>query len=271
MLHFTKRMFTVAGLLLAHALTAQTFSSETQPRFEENKGQWDQAVLYRTELNNGFIYHERGGYTVHFSNLSDAYEEFHHGGGDAADVQIKNDVIKVSFVGASSMVQTRAAGRNPVSRSYFTNNKLVNQTSDVGTFSELSYEQLYPGISLNYRSYRDIIKYDYIIAPGADASLIRLEYNGATKQEIDAEGNLVTSNSLGSIKEYAPVAYQETPSGRVNVLVQFMIQNGQVSYYSPNGYDSNYPLVIDLFLAASTYSGSTADNWGFTACPGPTE
>jgi hypothetical protein len=87
MYHFTKRLFTATLLLISQLLVAQTFSSEPQARFEENKGQWNPAVLYRTELNNGFIYHERGGYTVHFSNLSDVYEEFQHSGTDAGDLQ----------------------------------------------------------------------------------------------------------------------------------------------------------------------------------------
>ena len=38
-----------------------------------------------------------------------------------------------------------------------------------------------------------------------------------------------------------------------------------VSFSFPKGYDKSSRLIIDPELIFSTYSGSTADNWGFTA------
>ncbi|MBK6635542.1 MAG: hypothetical protein IPG38_15705 [Chitinophagaceae bacterium] len=40
--------------------------------------------------------------------------------------------------------------------------------------------------------------------------------------------------------------------------------------FKVTGYDPGQPMVIDPTLIFSTFTGSTADNWGFTATPGPT-
>ena len=38
-----------------------------------------------------------------------------------------------------------------------------------------------------------------------------------------------------------------------------------LSFNFPEGYDENYELIIDPILEFSTYSGSTIDNFGYTA------
>jgi hypothetical protein len=47
-----------------------------------------------------------------------------------------------------------------------------------------------------------------------------------------------------------------------------MLKNNVVVFNFPQGYDPCYELVIDPLLIFSTFSGSTADNWGSTATPG---
>src|SRR5690606_6093379 len=48
----------------------------------------------------------------------------------------------------------------------------------------------------------------------------------------------------------------------------FRLCENVVTFDFPDGYDSCEVLVIDPLLIFSTYSGSTADNWGSTATPG---
>ena len=48
----------------------------------------------------------------------------------------------------------------------------------------------------------------------------------------------------------------------------FALRGHCIAYDFPEGYDPCYELIIDPLLIFSTYSGSTADNWGCTATPG---
>ena len=49
--------------------------------------------------------------------------------------------------------------------------------------------------------------------------------------------------------------------------MQYQINNNIISFSFPEGYDSSKQLYIDPSLTFSTFSGSTTDNWGFTATP----
>ncbi|MCK6641892.1 MAG: hypothetical protein L6Q81_17585, partial [Bacteroidia bacterium] len=46
--------------------STEAFDMTPTPRFEENKGQWDSQVTYKTELTNGNIFFGKTGYTVQF-------------------------------------------------------------------------------------------------------------------------------------------------------------------------------------------------------------
>ena len=44
-----------------------------------------------------------------------------------------------------------------------------------------------------------------------------------------------------------------------------MLEDNTVSFFFPEGYNLNNKLIIDPVLEFSTYSGSYADNFGYTA------
>src|SRR3990172_1853751 len=49
------------------------------------------------------------------------------------------------------------------------------------------------------------------------------------------------------------------------VKCNFKLENKVVSFEFPRGYDKTKELVIDPTLIFASYSGSTADNWGYTS------
>ena len=55
---------------------------------------------------------------------------------------------------------------------------------------------------------------------------------------------------------------------KLSVSCEYYLKGNQLSFCFPRGYDPCYELIIDPLLIFSTYSGSTADNWGSTATPG---
>ncbi|MCK5705457.1 MAG: PKD domain-containing protein, partial [Cyclobacteriaceae bacterium] len=69
----------------------------------------------------------------------------------------------------------------------------------------------------------------------------------------------------GSFLENTPISYSESSLRKEQVPTEFFIQDDLVSFRFPEGYETNSKLVIDPELIFSTYSGSEADNWGFTA------
>jgi hypothetical protein len=111
------------------------------------------------------------------------------------------------------------------------------------------------------------IKYDFYVAAGANPSQIEFEYTGIDRLYVQ-QGDLHIEASTFGFIEKKPVAWQLIDGLKKNVTCAYALNGNTVKFIFPEGYDTCYPLVIDPLLIFSTYSGSTADNWGSTATPG---
>ena len=269
MKHF---LFLVVALFATLLAQADKFPNEHEllpkARFEENKGQWHSNVQFKVQLINGDIYYEKEGYTLTFNNASDVYEAQHHGAENASNV-VKVDVVKAKYIGANQNVVFEKSSPSEYYRNYFVGKDESKWASNVHLYQEMRITNLYSGVDVRYTSNNKNIKYDVVIHQGADSKQYRVAYEGQKSLTIDKEGNLVIANTLGEVKELTPYAYQVINGTKVKVDAKFVINNNEVSFEFPNGYDLNYELIIDPFLVASTYSGSTGDNWANTSCPGP--
>lgn len=109
------------------------------------------------------------------------------------------------------------------------------------------------------------MKYDLILAPNADVSQIRFIYEGL--QDIRLSGdNLELITSINTIVEMKPIAYQMIAGVKTMVACEFILEDTAVTFSFPNSYDKNIELVIDpAVLIFASYSGSIADNWGYSA------
>ncbi len=137
----------------------------------------------------------------------------------------------------------------------------------MSAYEGVFYSQYYPGIDLKVYSHGENLKYEFIAEPGADPSQILFEYTGADQIRM-VEGDLVVKASQFSFIEKKPVVYQIIDGAKVYVRSEYELQHNKVRFCFIDEYDPCYPLVIDPILIFSTYSGSTADNWGSTATPG---
>ena len=66
-----------------------------------------------------------------------------------------------------------------------------------------------------------------------------------------------------------PYSYQAGDNGRESIPVSYRVSKDRVVRFDVRHYNSNRVLVIDPTLVFSTFTGSKASNWGFTATPGP--
>ncbi len=73
---------------------------------------------------------------------------------------------------------------------------------------------------------------------------------------------------LGDNKELSPYTYQVTDNKREELDCRYVVERDVVKFKVKN-YDHDKTLIIDPTEIFFSYSGSTADNWGFTATYGP--
>jgi len=243
--------------------------------FVENKGQWEEDIRYKLTMGPNRLHLKKNSLFYQLLDPADLAERSHrhqhhheYGGhgdhGAHEDVVIHGHNFIVDFIGASPNVKTSSYKKLSAYHNYILGNDPTKWAGKVGLFAEASYENLYEGIDLKFYFSDNNLKYDYIVAPGADPADILMEYNHAEKVFLK-KGKLHVVTSVNEMIEQEPYAYQIIEGEKVTVPCRFQLRNNRMSFDFPHGYDRTVALVIDPVLVFASYSGSTADNWGMTA------
>src|SRR5207244_2146110 len=121
-------------------------------------------------------------------------------------------------------------------------------------FGEVHYQSLYSGIDLVARDDQSNLDYVYLVAAGADASQIKMDYGSTATPSLDANGGLVLALQDGSTAtQAAPVLYQETANGqKQHVAGSYVLLGGSQVGFQIGAYDHSRPLFIDPTLVFST-------------------
>lgn len=232
-----------------------------------NRGQWDERILYNVDLNQGKAYLEKNQMTFY---LTDALAHNHTEGEHHSEDRSGNayHVINQTFLYANQNAVREE--KNPSSHysNYILGSDQSKWKSEIYSFTEVHYKQFYPNIDLYYSSNNGQLSYNFLVLPLTDPSQIQFVLTGAESVSISDNGSLVLKHRFGEIIESAPLAWTEDENGnKSSVSCRFELNHDTVRFNFPNSYDKNQKLIIDPSLTFSTFTGSTADNWGFTATP----
>lgn len=187
-------------------------------------------------------------------------------------------VVRLRFEGAHTDPQVTGVDELPGKLNYFLGNDPDQWHTDISLYSGILYQNLYPGIDVQFDSLQGEMKGTYFVAAGADPNQIRWRYQGTENVEIDTQTNnlIVTlpqvdaatdpqpapsSNldkpSVTMLTEHAPIAWQDINGKRVAVTVQYSITDDYSIGFTLGAYDPAYPLVIDPTLSYSTFIGGS--------------
>ena len=129
--------------------------------------------------------------------------------------------------------------------------------TNVPTFNGVVYQNVYQGIDRVFKGTEGQLKSEFLVAPLADPSQIRMNYSGVSDIRLRDDGALILETPLGELVDNAPIVYQDINGTRVNVPAAYnLLGNGQVGF-SLGDFDRTQPLVIDPVLAYSTYLGGS--------------
>lgn len=234
--------------------------------FIANHGQWEEPFLYKAKLNGAVLFAETDRLTIVLPN-QDQLVRFYDAKMDAqlsSDGLVDISAYQMIFKGCRPTASISGHDQLSAHHNYMLGNHNQRWVSRVPLFHELSYTNLYKGINLRLFQQENKLKYEFIITKDADPQQIAIEYTGTNSLVLN-NGNLLIKTDMGQTVEMAPFAYQLDEHGdTVIVNCKFKIDKNVVTYQTGN-YDKNRTLIIDPTLIFSSYSGSSADNWGFTA------
>lgn len=233
--------------------------------FEENKGQWDERALYRSIIPAGQVYLQKDGIRYFFINEEPIQDYLAHPPKPNLKfpVNVQSHVIAVDFVNANKEPKMETALQYSYYSNYFLGNDPSHWASKVHSFGLVRYKSLYEGIDLEYFGNGDKMKYQFRVAPQADPEKIELRYRGQEAITL-FDGALLVRTSFNTFREEKPFCYQLVKGEQVEVEAAFVL-DGNTIKYKIGAYDKSLPLVIDPVLVFCSYSGSSADNFGFTA------
>jgi hypothetical protein len=136
--------------------------------------------------------------------------------------------------------------------------------SGIPSYSSVTYENVYPGISLVYYGNKQNLEYDFVVAPGADPDAIRFGFENADMVELDGTGELVISNAGARMRLHKPLVYQEAEGGRQQVACIYSLDKAGEITFRVEKYDEGRPLIIDPVLSYSTLLAGNGDDQGLS-------
>lgn len=244
-------------------LISSGFAWAGTPRatFTENKGQWPADVLYRVMLPHGALFVEREAFTYVLQTGGEAHD---HAVAQAHHEPLRSHAFRVHFEGghASSAVGSL---RQEHYENFFLGNDPAHWGTGCGVFGEVLLKDVWPGIDLRLDG-RDGLKYDLILAPGVDPDLIRMRYEGHDGLTLK-DGALIVKTTAGDVVEEAPISWSLFFDGidnhRIPAPSSYKLKDNTITFdvKAPR----SFPLTIDPTLAFASYSGSSGNNFGFTA------
>lgn len=237
-----------------------------KPSFIPNLGQWDDPSLYHMESGPLKVYVEEDGFTFLLTDL-DKLDELHlrqNEGEDVSNQLVDHHAFRMKLVDGHAK-DHRGKGKQKHYHNYFLGNDPGKWRGGTPLYAGVGLEAVYPGIDVEIKTRKGSLKYDFVVAPGADPAVIRMNYEGLDKLKLK-NGNLLMHTALGTLQESIPLAYQEINGQTLTVNCQYRLTGTEVTFAFPNGYNPDYPLVIDPVLVAATLSGTTSgSNYGHGA------
>ncbi|HEV2492825.1 MAG TPA: SBBP repeat-containing protein [Terriglobia bacterium] len=209
-------------------------------------------------------------------------------------------VLRMRLMNANPGAQAEGAEELPGRINYFLGKEPSQWRSGVPTFARVRYEEVYPGVNLEYYGTHRRLEYDFVVSPGADPRTIAFEIKTGSSRplRIDSSGALVIETGEGVVRMPKPVVYQPgIPSWRPRSAVserrwrtarmdsgqsrlalnanlkskrgnrklvegRYILKGAHEVGFEVATHDPAQPLVIDPVLTYSTYLGGSRSDFG---------
>ncbi len=231
------------------------FDQAGTPRIEPNYARLPLAF----ELNAG-----QADARYHLLAHAAGHDVYLSGGGVSLALQdglgLPAGVIEMGLVEANGRAAWEPVAALPGRLNYFIGNDPSKWITNVPTYSRVRYRSVYPGVDVDYYGNQERLEHDFIVAPGADPSLIRMKFTGATSRLITSDGSLDITREDRVIRWKKPVIYQQSAAGvRREVEGSYRFVDGEAVGFAVPDYDRRLPLIIDPVVTYSTFLGRNSN------------
>jgi hypothetical protein len=221
--------------------------------FEPNRGQAASGVDYITTTQGQPWQLRADSVTI---NVSGTPGLLPHSGKTASQ-----NVIQIALFNADKKATATSENKLPGYTNYLFGSNPANWITRVDRYGKVRYQNIYPGIDLVFHGNENRLEQDFVLRPGAEPQRIRFRFRGVQHAELSDDGNLVLRAGDATFQMQKPRAYQQVRNERVEVPVQYALNNGSASFRL-GPYDKRLELTIDPVLVYSTFLGGTSAGSG---------
>ena len=230
--------------------------------FVPNLGQWSGDYAFEAQMHGAALFAADGSVTIALREHSEHPQPY-------SPELPRCHAYRMTFEGCRSSAP-RGIGAQESYNNYMLGGDPSMWRSKVPVYESLHYAGIYDGIDLDILGADRALKYNFTVHPGADPAAIVIVYEGNDGVSVERGGSLRVRTTVRDVVELKPYVYQSTADGgRVEVKSEWRVTRGKDGLYRAGivvgDYDTGRDLVVDPVLFFSTYTGSTADNWGTTA------
>jgi hypothetical protein len=226
--------------VLCSCLTPLSLWAGADLSFEPNRGQTGAEIRYLARTRDGVIFVTDRGLTL-------------SGQGQTAPA--------FDLLGANLSTNWIPEADTGETISYYIGRDSAKWFHDVPRYERLVRRNVYPGIDLVLYGSGGQMEYDFLLAPHADPSRIRLKLTGARAASIGGDGALIVNTPGVERRHRKPVVMETLADGsRRNLPGAFRILGHDEVGFSVDGHDPALALSIDPVLEASTYFGGHGDD-----------
>jgi len=250
-------------LFVLYGFQSTIFGQGNHSFFIQNKGQWPKEVEAKLPVVNGGVFITKTELRYALQDAGAIHKAHHSNGTSNPIIDCHNIFIKWMNANPDALSSQTETLENPFFNYYLGRNI---KAEGCKAFSKLSIYNIYPTIDLEYLPGDNSFKYNWIINDPSQFKNIELNIQGA-EYDINKNGNLIIYSKLGNILEQTPIAWQINEKGnKIDVPIKFKKNKaGNIVFKIKTELNPNYKLIIDPKVIFATFSGSKADNFGFTA------
>ena len=233
--------------------------------FIENKGQWDDNVLYFGQGNGVNLWVTKNNlifdfFTKQYISEGDSKltsKEKMYKLSDNRNLHRKGNIISMEFIESNQFYEVIKINPSSHIRNYFIGNDQNNWAKEVREYETIQIKEIYSGIDLKLSFVNDIPRYDFIISKNADPNQIAFKFNGIDNIEIENEDlKLKIKNEI--IYNANIMAYQEEDNTTNQIPCKFQIEGGIVKFALAD-HNKDLDLIIDP-IVFSTFLGGLDDD-----------
>ncbi len=261
-----KRSGSLLLLLLISFVNSPSRANSSPFIFIENKGQWPEDVLFKSEIPGGYLFVKESGLEYFFYDTK-ALSKLHLSNQNKENLKatvqkIRTQSVALKFLEAN-LPKIRPENVTETKYNYYYGNDESKWVHGASGYKEVWLTNIYENIDFRLYGLGEALKYEYVVHPGAKPEFIKMAYTGQDEIQLN-EGQLVLKTKVNSFKEFEPFTFQKNANLKASVKSTFVLKSNEVSF-NIDSYDTSRDLIIDPELVFSTYSGSYSDNWSHTA------